>query len=206
MQKTTRIWTGVSTAIVGFATVLGAQTTSAPQQSTTPSTEAQVTVTGCLKQGVMTVGTSGTAGVAGTAGTAGTAGATGTAGTAGAAGTAGTATASDANAAALMFTLINATAVPGDGSSAPDAATAATTGATSTTGAATATSASSGKTYRLIANPTALSPLVGKKLALTGVLDPQDNAALATDPSAGSDAHAPVLRVKAGKVVAPSCQ
>jgi hypothetical protein len=199
MQKTTRIWTGVSTAIVGFATVLGAQTTSAPQ-STSPNAEAQITVTGCLKQGVMTVGTSGTAGVAGTAGTAGTAGATGTAGTA------GTATAADANTAALMFTLINATAAPGDGSSAPDTATAGTTGATSTTGAATATSGSSGQTYRLIANPSALSPLVGKKLALTGVLDPQDNAALATDPAAGSDAHAPVLRVKSGKILAASCQ
>jgi hypothetical protein len=199
MKKTTRIWTGVSTAIVGFATVLGAQTTSAPQ-STTPSTEAQITVTGCLKQGVMSVGPAGTAGVAGTAGTAGTAGATGTAGTA------GTATASDANAAALMFTLINATAAPGDGSSAPDTATAGTTGATSTTGAATATGGSSGKTYRLIANPTALSPLVGKKLALTGVLDPQDNAAQANDPSAGPNANAPVLRVKSGKVVAESCQ
>ena len=55
MRKTRTIWTGVSTAIVGFATMVGAQTTSAPQ-STTPSTEAQITVTGCLKQGVMTVG------------------------------------------------------------------------------------------------------------------------------------------------------
>ena len=36
-----------------------------------------------------------------------------------------------------------------------------------------------------------LSPLVGKKLALTGVLDPQDNAALSTDPAAGSCSGAP---------------
>ena len=202
MTSTRTIWTGVSTAIVSFATVLGAQTTSAPQ-STTPNTEAQITVIGCLKQGVMTVGTTGTAGVAGTTGTAGTAGTTGTAG----------ATATDTNTAALMFTLINATSALGDASSTPDAAstagTASTTGTASTAGAPTAPSGSSGQsrqTYRLIANPTAPSPLVGKKLALTGVLDPQDNAALATDPSAGSDAHALVLRVKSGKIVAASCQ
>ena len=182
MRNAKTIWTGVSTAIVGFATVVGAQTASAPQ-SPAPATESQITVTGCLKQGVMTVGTSGTARVAGTAGTAGTT---------------GTATTGDSNDAALLFTLINATSVPADATS--------TTGAASTTDAATATSGSSGQTYRLIANPSALSPLVGKKLALTGVLDPQDNAALSTDSAAGSDAHAPVLRVKSGKIVAPSCQ
>jgi len=191
MRKMRTIWTGVSTAIVGFATVVGAQTSSAPQ-STTPATEAQITVTGCLKQGVMTVGTAGTAGVTGTAGTARTAG------------TAGTATTGDSNEAALLFTLVNATSAPGDATSTTGAAS--TTGTASTTDAAAATSGSSGQTYRLIANPSALSPLVGKKLALTGVLDPQDNAALSTDSSAGSDAHAPVLRVKSGKIVAASCQ
>jgi hypothetical protein len=185
MKRT--IWTGVSTAIVGFATVVGAQTSSAPQ-STTPATEAQITVTGCLKQGVMTVGSVGTAGVTGTAGTAGTT---------------ATATTGDNSEAALLFTLVNATPAQADATSTTDAAS--TTGTASTTDAATATSAS-GQTYRLIANPSALSPLVGKKLALTGVLDPQDNAALSTDRSAGSDAHAPVLRVKSGKIVAASCQ
>ena len=188
MRKTRTIWTGVSTAIVGFATMVGAQTSSAPQ-STTPSAEAQITVTGCLKQGVMTVGSAGTAGVAGTAGTAGTTGA---------------ATTGDSNDAALLFTLVNATSAAADATSTTGAAS--TTGTASTTDAATATSGSSGQTYRLIANPSALSPLVGKKLALTGVLDPQDNAALSTDRSAGSDAHAPVLRVKSGKIVAASCQ
>jgi hypothetical protein len=154
--------------------------------------EAQITVTGCLKQGVMTVGSAGTAGVTGTAGTAGTAGTTGTAAT------------GDTNEAALLFTLVNATSASADATSTTGAASA--TGTASTTDAATATSGSSGQTYRLIANPSALSPLVGKKLALTGVLDPQDNAALSTDPAAGSDAHAPVLRVKSGKIVAASCQ
>jgi hypothetical protein len=196
MKKMRRILTGVSTAIVGFATVLGAQTTSAPQ-STTPAAEAQITVTGCLKQGVMTVGSAGTAGVAGPAGTAGTAATT------------VTATTGDSE-AALLFTLVNATSAPADATSTTEATSttgaAGTTGAASTTDAATATSGSSGQTYRLIANPSALSPLVGKKLALTGVLDPQDNAALSIDRSAGSDAHAPVLRVKSGKIVAASCQ
>ena len=194
MKRT--IWTGVSTAIVGFATVVGAQTSSAPQ-STTPATEVQITVTGCLKQGVMTVGPAGTAGVAGTAGATGTAGTT------------GTATTGDSNEAALLFTLVNATSAPAEATSTTEATSATgavgTTGTASTTDAATTTSAS-GQTYRLIANPSALSPLVGKKLALTGVLDPQDNAALSTDPAAGSDAHAPVLRVKSGKIVAASCQ
>lgn len=190
MRKNRAIWSGVSTAIVGFATMVGAQTTSAPQ-SAAPATESQITVTGCLKQGVMTVGTSGTAGVAGTAGAVGTAGTTGTATTAD-------------NPAALLFTLTNATAAPADAPSTPE--TASTTGTAGTTDAATATSGSSGKTYRLIANPSALSPLVGKKLALTGVLDPEDNAALATQPSAGPDANGPVLRVKSGKIVAASCQ
>jgi len=182
------IWTGVSTAIVGLAAVVGAQTSSAPQ-STTQAAEAQITVTGCLKQGVMTVGTTGTAAVAGTAGTTGTT---------------GTATTGDSSEAALLFTLVNATSAPADAPSTTDAAS--TAGTASTTGAAPATTESSGQTYRLIANPSALSPLVGKKLALTGVLDPQDNASLATDRSAGSEAHAPVLRVKSGKIVAASCQ
>jgi len=194
MTNTRTIWTGISTAILGCATLLGAQTTS-PPQSNTPSTETQITVTGCLKQGMLTVGTTGNTGVSGTAGTAGTAGTT------------GAATTADSNASALMFTLTNATSAPADASNTP--ATANTTGAASTTGAPTAPSGSSGQSgqsYRLIANPTALSPLVGKKLALTGVLDPQDNAALATDPSAGPNANAPVLRVRSGKIVAESCQ
>jgi len=111
MRKRSAIWTGVSTAIVGFATVVGAQTTSAPQ-SPAPATESQITVTGCLKQGVMTVGTAGTAGVAGTAGTA------------------GTATTANGDDSALLFTLVNATSAPADATS--------TTGTASTTDAATA--------------------------------------------------------------------
>jgi len=111
------------------------------------------------------------------------------------------ATTADNNAAALSFKLTNATSAPADAPT--TASTASTTG--EATAAATATSGSSGQTYRLIANPSALSPLVGKKLALTGVLDPQDKAARSTE-SSGPDANAPVLRVKSGKIVAASCQ
>jgi len=203
MTKRRAIWTGVSTAIIGFATVLGAQTTSAPQSATTANTEAQITVIGCLKQAPVI--TSASPGVTTSPPAVGTAGTTGAAGTAGTTGTAGTARAAippaapvDNNAAALTFTLTNATTAPADASS--------TTSTASTTGAPAATSGSAGQTYRLIANPGALTPLVGKKLALTGVLDPQDNAARSTEASAGPDANAPVLRVKSGKIVAASCQ
>jgi hypothetical protein len=51
----------------------------------------------------------------------------------------------------------------------------------------------SAQTYQLIANPTALAPHAGKKLELTGTLE----------PAAG--ASAPTLRVESGKIVAASC-
>jgi len=56
------------------------------------------------------------------------------------------------------------------------------------------------QTYRLIANPTALSDHVGKKLELTGTLDPNSTP----DPKDPS-ASAPALRVESGKIVAASC-
>ena len=55
-------------------------------------------------------------------------------------------------------------------------------------------------TYRLIANPAALSEHVGKKLELVGSIDPTSTAA-ANDPSAS----APAFRVESGKIVAASC-
>jgi hypothetical protein len=54
-----------------------------------------------------------------------------------------------------------------------------------TTETANAAPAAAGQTYRLIANPTALSPHVGKKLALTGTLD--ESASPATASSTGSE-------------------
>ena len=56
------------------------------------------------------------------------------------------------------------------------------------------------QTYRLIANPTALTEHVGKKLELVGTIDPTSTPD-PKDPSAA----APALRVQSGKIVAASC-
>jgi hypothetical protein len=55
-------------------------------------------------------------------------------------------------------------------------------------------------TYRLIANPAALSAHVGKKLELVGSID-TNSMADPKDPSAS----APAFRVESGKIVAASC-
>ncbi|HET6955755.1 MAG TPA: hypothetical protein VFI56_04215 [Vicinamibacterales bacterium] len=101
------------------------------------------------------------------------------------------------------------------GTTAADPATAATTpppaGATGTTGAANAkfilTGASAtpadtntAQTYRLIANPTALSEHVGKKLELVGTID-KTSTPDPKDPAAA----APAFRVESGKIVAATC-
>jgi hypothetical protein len=65
---------------------------------------------------------------------------------------------------------------------------------------ATPADAATAQTYRLIANPTALSDHVGKKLELTGTLDPNS-----TPDSKDPSASAPALRVESGKIVAASC-
>jgi len=56
--------------------------------------------------------------------------------------------------------------------------------------------ASSAKTYRLVANDSALTPHVGKKLELTGTID---------QSPASSASAAPRLLVQSGKVLSPSC-
>jgi len=66
--------------------------------------------------------------------------------------------------------------------------------------ASPADTTASAQTYRLIANPTALTAHVGKKLELTGTID-TTSAADPKDPSAS----APALRVESGKVIAASC-
>ncbi len=217
MTKT--IWTGVCTALVAFATAAIGQTTSAPQTNAS-SSERRITVTGCLKQAPSTSTDTATSGAAGATGTTGT---TGTA----AAGTAGAAADPMANA---KFILTNASAADSSsaqgataaGATAAGTATAtgttgttATTGTTGTTGTtasgtsatgtsgATQASAATAQTYRLIANPTALSPHVGKKLELTGTLE--DQSGTAHPDAGGPDANAPALRVEAGKVIAASC-
>ena len=59
------------------------------------------------------------------------------------------------------------------------------------------------QTYRLVANPAALTPHVGKKLELTGTLVDQ---AAAAGGSQGAAATGPTLRVESGKVLAASCE
>jgi hypothetical protein len=188
MKKT--IWTGTCSVIVGVATVvITAQTSSPPQSST--SSDRKVTVTGCLKAAPPT-----SADATAPAGTAGTAGTTGTAGTAGTAGAA--AASGDTAGVGAKFLLTNATV------SAADTGAAGSTAATSTAGAPSTSAAT--QTYRLMANPEALSPHVGKKVELTGTLVDQNSpASSASSDAAASPANAPALRVEAGKIVAPSC-
>ncbi len=86
---------------------------------------------------------------------------------------------------------------------------------TTTGGATTSAAAGSGQTYRLIANPSALTPHVGKKLELTGTLENENGSSGSTSPTgttattgstaAGSSAQGPALRVESGKVIAASC-
>jgi hypothetical protein len=180
---TKRIWTAVCGAIVGVATAgLAAQSTTqiTPQQSSAPSTE-KITVTGCLKEapGSSAASTAvGTAGTATTAGTAGTAGAT-------------TPAPVPATTDAPKYMLADAV------KSSADAA-----GATTTAGAAAQSASSAPQTYRLIANASALTPHLGKKLELVGTID----ANLASsDRASASDTSVPALRVESGKIVAASC-
>jgi hypothetical protein len=188
-----RVWIGTCSAVVGLATAaITAQTPSpSPAQSGTANTEQNIVVTGCLTAAPSSPtdasAAAGTAGTAGTTGTTGTVGATGTTGTAGAPSTAASAPTSEAK-----FLLTKASIKPADAAGAA--------GATSAPAAPEASPSTATQTYRLVANAAALSPLVGKKLELTGTLD-QDNAnRSSSDPSAG-----PALRVKSGKIIAESC-
>ena len=195
MKRT--IWTGTCTAVVGFATAAIFAQTPAPQQSSTtqqPSTasssERKVTVTGCLKAasgdtaGAAATGTTGT-----TAGT--TAGTTGT--------SAGTPTAAGAEATYVLADAVESSASATSPSSTSDPTSAGTT-------AATAPASGPRQTYRLIANPAALTPHVGKKLELTGTLENQSSAAAPSETTtAASHAQGPALHVESGKVIAASC-
>jgi hypothetical protein len=218
---TKRIWTGTCFAVVGLATAaITAQTpaspqtaTPTPQQSTAASSAQRVTVTGCLKAepsssadaNAAATGTAGTAGSTATAGTSGTAGAAGTAGSAGAAGTTAGAAASTP-AADQKFILEDASASSADTTAAAAGAgtTAEATGAKPS--ASPSASASGAKqTYYLIANPSALSPHIGKKLELTGTIEEANSSAQPSEAAGAHPSASPKLRVEAGKVVAASC-
>ncbi len=103
--------------------------------------------------------------------------------------------ASDA-APAPKYVLTDATTAPADASAAP-----AATGTAGSTPAASPT-----QTYRLIANASALTPHLGKKMELSGVLENPSSAA-GSEPSTSADANAnsPTLRVQSGKIVGASC-
>jgi len=174
---TNKVWMITCSAILGFAATAMTQTT--PQAQSNPSSaDKKVTITGCLAAAPASpesaTGTTGTTGTAGTAGTTGAAGAAGT--------TAG---------AGPAFQLTNATVSAAD--STENAAGAAPT--------EPKTTPAEGKTFRLLANPTALSPHVGKKLALTGTLE---EPSASTTTTAG-EAKGPALRVESGKIIAESC-
>lgn len=170
------IWTGTCAALVSFAAagVLAQTTAQPPTPQTAPASADKITVTGCLKAAPpAATDTASTAATAGTSGatTAGTTGTTGTTAT----GTAGAAAGAAAAGADAKFVLTDASASPAD-------------------------AGKSAQTYRLIANPTALTAHVGKKLELTGTIDATSTA----DPKDPS-ASAPALRVESGKVLAASC-
>lgn len=117
----------------------------------------------------------------------------------------------------LTGCLENAPAAPvgTSGTSTPDAvkrlvltnAISAADGAAKT---ATAPGSSAGRTYQVIANEAALTPYVGKKVELTGVVEePVPPPASATPApgaeSASAGAMLPRLRVESGKALPTSC-
>jgi hypothetical protein len=157
-----------------------------PQTTTSTSTEHRITVTGCLKPAsAAATDTTTAAQQPSTAGTSGT--------------TAPSNAPSDSSNA--RFVLSGATTSPADPDPAanPNAASAAAP-------ATPPTAKESAQTYRLLANPAALSPHVGKKLELTGTVIDDATARTLTSADQGSPATGPLLRVEAGKIVAAACQ
>jgi len=183
---------GTCSAIIAAATVSvlaqnppGPAQNPPPQPTTSTSTEHRVTVTGCLKPAPAATTDTTAAQQPPTAGTAGTTAPS-------------TAPSDSANA---RFVLSGATTSPAetDPAASPNPASAA--GATTPP-----TSKETAQTYRLLANPTALSPHVGKKLELTGTVIDDATARTLTSADQGSPATGPLLRVEAGKIVAETCQ
>jgi hypothetical protein len=147
-----------------------------PQPPQTSTSDHRITVTGCLRDATADSST--------TSGTVGTTGTTGSSGAAASAVTGGD----------PRFVLTNA----------------ATASATTTTPPASSTDARadqspSSQAYRLIANPTALSPHAGKKLELTGVVEDSPSVASTSSDAVSPFANAAKLRVESGKIVAASC-
>lgn len=195
MTKT--IWTGTFGAIVGAATIAALAQAPAPQQSTSSapqpsassaSSDHKITVTGCLKPAPPEATDA--------------AGATGTAGTSGAAGAARADAASDSSDA--KFILADASISP---AAAEPGAAGSSAGAAATPPSASADASQPTRTYRLLANPAALVPHVGKKLELTGTLmDDSGSASSGAAGQADASSKSPLLKVEAGKVLSTPCQ
>ena len=169
------IWTGTCAAIVTVATAaLFAQTPAQQPPAQQPPAPATAPQTATPSTSANKVTVTGCLKAAPTApgDTTSPAGTTGTTGTDPAATAAGAT--GTTGAAAAKFILTEASATPAD--------------------------AASAQTYRLIANPTALSEHVGKKLELVGTID-KTSTPDPKDPSAA----APALRVESGKILAATC-
>jgi hypothetical protein len=186
------IWTGICGAIVTVASIgvfaqppqTGTPQTATPQTGTpqtgTSQTATPQTTTPAPSQSAQSSSDSKKITVTGCLKAAPQAGGTDTAsatptGTAGSSSATSTGTSGATDPATAKFVLTGASASPSDGTA-------------------------SAQTYRLIANPTALTEHVGKKLELVGTIDPSSNAD-PKDPSAA----APALRVESGKIIAASC-
>ena len=76
--------------------------------------------------------------------------------------------------------------------------------------AKTVTAPGAGRTYQVIANEAALSPYVGKKVELTGVVEVPVPPAASSNPAPGAEGASvgtmlPRLRVESGKALPTSC-
>ena len=175
---------GLFAAALGIATVgISAQTQQTPppqppqtqqaQPSATAPAPGDITVIGCLKEAPASAADAATP-----VGTSGAAGATPPAASA---------------APGPKYIMSDATMAPASSPSSPETSAA--------TPPASASASAAPQTYRLIANASALTPHLGKKLELVGTLETNSSEA----GSNAADASGPALRVKSGKIVAASC-
>lgn len=175
-----RVWTGTCAAMISLATagMLAQAPAQTPAQAPAqPPTPQQSAPSSSDKKIVVTGCLKAAPAIPGDTASAANPNPTGTAGSAAAGATGTSGTAPDAKFVLTAATLSAADSTP-----------------------STPSTSSTAQTYRLIANPTALTEHVGKKLELTGTLDPTSTAD-PKDPSAA----APALRVQSGKIVAATC-
>jgi len=178
MRGIIRISSCAVIALCATAVILARTTalqTSASQPPNTPSAKQKVVVTGCLMEGPSSATPAAGAAIGSPSDTM----------------------------PGPKYVLTNATAAPADDNDAPGPT--GTTGATGGTKGTAGASTTPAQTYRLVANVSALTPHVGKKLELTGTLEPAGSGGSEASTGADANANSPVLRVQAGKVVAASC-